>query len=384
MLALAWWQTTLAGAAVAAVIWALFVVALYASGRGPAAHALARFIPDMVVLFKRLLGDARVPRRAKVVLWLCVGYLALPFDLVPDFIPVAGVIDDAVIVALVLRFSLRSSGPALITEHWPGPQQSLDTLLRLVGDPGVRRPISWLWAVVLGVLAPLALFALLAEDVSEHDVFGWDTSILHFMEHVQTPALTAVFKVFTYAGSGPGVTVLLLAVVALLLARHRTRDAVFMAVATGSCMALNVALKSTFDRPRPDLFPHLVSVSSSSFPSGHTMASMGFATAVVVVAWHTRYRRAAGLAAATFAVIVGLSRIYLGVHYPSDVVAGWAVAIAWVIGVKLVFDAFADSRSSRDESSDEEEDAGGIEAGAETDSDRSAEADADGSEDGSS
>ncbi len=122
----------LGGAAVLAA-YGLFVVALLLLGRREAARALAGFIPDCIVLFRRLMGDDRVPRRHKLLLGALIGYLALPFDLVPDFIPVAGQLDDAVLVALVLRAILRGGGPGLVEEHWPGPEASLGAVLRLAG-----------------------------------------------------------------------------------------------------------------------------------------------------------------------------------------------------------------------------------------------------------
>jgi uncharacterized membrane protein YkvA (DUF1232 family) len=85
------------------------------------------------VLFRRLLGDARMPRRHKALLVGLLGYLALPFDLVPDFIPVAGQLDDAIVVALTLRAILRDGGPEIVEEHWPGPRSSLSLILRLAG-----------------------------------------------------------------------------------------------------------------------------------------------------------------------------------------------------------------------------------------------------------
>jgi uncharacterized membrane protein YkvA (DUF1232 family) len=120
-------------AACGVVVYGAFVVALVVAGRGQAALGVARFVPDCIVLVRRLLGDPRVPRRHKLLLGALVGYLALPFDLVPDFIPVAGQVDDAVIVALALRVVLRASGPELLREHWPGPESSLAVVLRLVG-----------------------------------------------------------------------------------------------------------------------------------------------------------------------------------------------------------------------------------------------------------
>jgi uncharacterized membrane protein YkvA (DUF1232 family) len=109
------------------------VAGLVAFGRKPEARALARFVPDCLVLFRRLLSDPRVPRSRKVLLLAIVGYLAMPFDLVPDFIPVAGQLDDAILAVLVLRVLLRVAGADLIREHWPGPERSLNSLLRLAG-----------------------------------------------------------------------------------------------------------------------------------------------------------------------------------------------------------------------------------------------------------
>lgn len=102
-------------------LYGIFTLALLLSGRGSEARSLAGFIPDCLVLFRRLLADDRVPRSRKLALLLVLAYLALPFDLIPDFIPVAGQLDDAIVVGLGLRFVLRGGGPALLEEHWPGP-----------------------------------------------------------------------------------------------------------------------------------------------------------------------------------------------------------------------------------------------------------------------
>ena len=124
-------QWLLVAAAAALAVYLAFVVALLIAGRRTEAVALARFIPDCLVLFRRLLADDRVPRRRKFVLVALVGYLAMPIDLVPDFIPIAGQLDDVIIAALALRYVLRSDGPGLIREHWPGPETSLDVVLRV-------------------------------------------------------------------------------------------------------------------------------------------------------------------------------------------------------------------------------------------------------------
>lgn len=131
--AVTWWLALLIATA---VIYVAFVVGLIVAGRRQDARALAGFIPDCIVLFRRLLRDDRVPRRRKLLLAGLIGYLALPIDLVPDFIPVAGQLDDAIVVALVLRLVLRAGGPRLLDEHWPGPASSRDAIRRLAYGRG--------------------------------------------------------------------------------------------------------------------------------------------------------------------------------------------------------------------------------------------------------
>jgi uncharacterized membrane protein YkvA (DUF1232 family) len=117
--------------AIALTLYAALVAALALAGRKAEARALARFIPDCLVLLRRLIGDERVPRRRKLILLALVAYLSMPIDLVPDFIPVVGHLDDVLIAALALRYALRSGGPELLREHWPGPDRSLRSVLRL-------------------------------------------------------------------------------------------------------------------------------------------------------------------------------------------------------------------------------------------------------------
>jgi uncharacterized membrane protein YkvA (DUF1232 family) len=128
---MSWWPWLLVSLGVVLAVYAAFVVWLVVLGRRDDARALVTFIPDCIVLVTRLAREPRVPRRRKLLLVALVGYLALPFDLVPDFIPVAGQLDDAVIVALVLRSFVRSGGEQLIRELWPGPEQSLALILLL-------------------------------------------------------------------------------------------------------------------------------------------------------------------------------------------------------------------------------------------------------------
>jgi uncharacterized membrane protein YkvA (DUF1232 family) len=116
------------------------VGALVLAGRRTDARALAGFVPDCVVLVRRLLTDDRVPRRAKAALAVLGLYLASPIDLVPDFLPGIGQLDDAIVAGLVLRAVLRGAGEPLLREHWPGPDRSYDLVRRAAfgATPGER------------------------------------------------------------------------------------------------------------------------------------------------------------------------------------------------------------------------------------------------------
>ena len=124
-------ELALLGLAATALVYAALVAALVISGRRAEARALAGFVPDCIILFRRLLGDRRISGWRRASLLALVGYLAMPIDLVPDFVPIAGQLDDALIAALVLRLVLRGGGAEVIREHWPGPESSLALVLRL-------------------------------------------------------------------------------------------------------------------------------------------------------------------------------------------------------------------------------------------------------------
>jgi uncharacterized membrane protein YkvA (DUF1232 family) len=105
------------------------VAGLLLAGRRTDARAVAGFVPDCVVLFKRLLSDAELSRSRKLALVLLLAYLISPIDLIPDFIPVAGQLDDAIAVVFVLRYVLRGSDPQYLRRLWPGPDSSIDAVM---------------------------------------------------------------------------------------------------------------------------------------------------------------------------------------------------------------------------------------------------------------
>jgi uncharacterized membrane protein YkvA (DUF1232 family) len=123
--------------AILLVLYASFVAGLWRAGRGGGdARALVRLVPDCAVLLRRLAGDPRVALRYKLALVALVAYLALPIDLVPDFIPIAGQLDDVLLVALTLRWLVRGIGPQLVRALWRGTPRGLQMVLRLAYRPG--------------------------------------------------------------------------------------------------------------------------------------------------------------------------------------------------------------------------------------------------------
>ena len=119
--------------------WVALVVAMVvARPKGQLLTETLRLLPDVLRLLRRLAADRSLPGGVQVRLWLLLGYLAIPVDLVPDFVPVLGYADDAIIVTWVLRSVVRRAGPEAVRRHWPGSQDGLDAVWRLCRLGSVR------------------------------------------------------------------------------------------------------------------------------------------------------------------------------------------------------------------------------------------------------
>jgi uncharacterized membrane protein YkvA (DUF1232 family) len=123
----------LIGMAVAAGIWVLLVAALFLAGRRSAARELVGLLPNLLVLFRELIRDRRVPRSTKLLLVLGMTWLASPIDLIPEFIPVLGPLDDAIVAALLLRHLIRRAGREVVSDHWRGDPRTLQRILSIAG-----------------------------------------------------------------------------------------------------------------------------------------------------------------------------------------------------------------------------------------------------------
>jgi undecaprenyl-diphosphatase len=213
-----------------------------------------------------------------------------------------------------------------------------------------RRLVSIERALLITLLligAALFAFFRLASEVAEGDTMALDRAILLGLRDPGDPAtpigpnwLPEAMTNLTAFGS---VTVLLLvcaASIVYLLIGRRPRTALFVFAATAGGMALAGLLKLVYARPRPILVPHLVDVTSSSFPSGHaTDSAIVYLTLAALLARtvpQPALRTTIIGAAILLTLLIGASRVYLGVHWPSDVVAGWTLGAAWAIACSLL------------------------------------------------
>ncbi len=160
-----------------------------------------------------------------------------------------------------------------------------------------------------------------------------DTSILEWIHGFSTPALDSFFLFFTDLGGVTTVTLVTFFVAAFLIQRKQYWASARVLASVGGAVAVSTLLKLLIGRSRPDLWHQLVSETSHSFPSNHATASLALTLSIVLLLWQTKYRALSLVLGAFYVFGIALSRLYLGVHFPSDIVGGWVVATAAVTSV---------------------------------------------------
>jgi membrane-associated phospholipid phosphatase len=215
--------------------------------------------------------------------------------------------------------------------------KSAITLLAVV--VGRIRQLPLLIWIFAGVLAALVVFGQLAEEIWEGEGFAWDEPILRFIHSHATPSRDLFFLTFTFLGAARVMVPFTIGVFFYFFLQKRAVDALFFGLACWGAMILNLLAKVLFERARPALWVSPAPETTLSFPSGHAMTSMAVAAALVTLTWPTRWRWPVFIAGVLFVLVVGLSRLYLGVHFPSDVLAGWSASLAWVAGVYGIISA---------------------------------------------
>lgn len=193
-----------------------------------------------------------------------------------------------------------------------------------------------LLALFFGVFIPFFIFGHLAEDVWDEGGFGWDIPVLLAIHKWATPTLDALMINITNLGGPQALVPIVVVILGLLLLQQKYFQALFFCLATAGAAVINIAAKLFFRRARPDLWISAVIEHNYGFPSGHAMGSMAVITAVVIMTWSTRWRWFVIVCGYLFVLLVGLSRLYFGVHFPSDVLAGWSASLCWVVGLYMV------------------------------------------------
>ncbi|MDN4606637.1 phosphatase PAP2 family protein [Sporosarcina highlanderae] len=198
-------------------------------------------------------------------------------------------------------------------------------------------------AIALCILF-IGIFAYIATVISRDTMIGFDRPIIDFVQGWETPYLTPIMKGFSFIGSTKVVMFLIIAVTALLFWVFRARtSAYFFFFATVGTGALNQTLKHIFKRERPE-FHRIAEAVGYSFPSGHTMMAFSLYAMAVILLWRQIRTTSGKIALLAFAIfmfgMIALSRIYLGVHYPSDIAGGIVVSAFWVVFTVFIFDNY--------------------------------------------
>jgi undecaprenyl-diphosphatase len=216
----------------------------------------------------------------------------------------------------------------------------LDALVKAISI--LREQGWWLLVVVTLVGGALSGFAELADEVADGETHAFDRAVMLSMREAGDPDEPAgpawvelVARDITALGGTAVLALLTIAVVGFMLLNRRWGGAIFVAVSVAGGSLISAGLKHLFDRPRPDLVPHAVEVTSASFPSGHAMLAMVTYLTLGALLAEVQPRRRFKVYILSWAIVltlfVGLSRVYLGVHWPTDVLAGWCIGSAWAL-----------------------------------------------------
>lgn len=190
--------------------------------------------------------------------------------------------------------------------------------------------------LLFGVFLPFQIFGDLAEDVWEDGGFPFDDPILLAIHSTAQPRLDTLASTLTQFGVFWGVFPATLLLMLILFSRREWRSLSYVVVTTAGSIVINRVVKLLLHRVRPTLWTSPSPEMDYGFPSGHAMSSMTLVAMLVILTWNSRWRWFVLIAGSMFVVAIAWTRLYLGVHYPSDILAGWMAALSWAIGVSFL------------------------------------------------
>lgn len=216
------------------------------------------------------------------------------------------------------------------------PKQTLTTIFKQYKAPQLAIAFVLFWA-------PVVVFLKIAGEILERQPIGSDTTLLKWIHSTATPAFDAFFLFITNLGNVEYILPITSFLILYLLYKKQRLNALIVTFGVGGAAAANFILKHLFHRDRPAFWHSLITETGYSFPSGHAMLSSALILCVIVILWNTKWRIFSIIIGATIVVLIGYSRLYMGVHYPTDIIAGWSVSAAWV-GIVFFITKFASRR----------------------------------------
>lgn len=211
----------------------------------------------------------------------------------------------------------------------------------------------FLLLLLLGVYLPLGIFSSLAIGIWEHGKgFLWDIPILQAVHTLSDPTWEPYVRILSKFGVFWGVFPVATTVGLILLYLKRWRSLTYLAFTLLGNIAINRTAKMFFHRERPSLWEALSARLDYAFPSGHAMSSMVLIAVLVIITWGSRWCWWVLVAGGAFVVTIGWTRLYLGVHFPSDILAGWMLSLAWAVGVSLLIHPQGEAELSPEEPPD--------------------------------
>ena len=182
------------------------------------------------------------------------------------------------------------------------------------------------------------LFTMLAQEVMEAETLGFDTAVLTMIHKIANPTLNGLFLGVTNLAGAVFIGIITIALAVGFYMRHEIYNSLYILLTLCGTIFLNTTLKIFFKRTRPDLWSLLVVEKSYSFPSGHAMISMALALTLIVLTYYSRARWFSIILGAFYVVLIGFSRLYLGVHFPTDILGGWLISSVWILlATRLMF-----------------------------------------------
>lgn len=183
---------------------------------------------------------------------------------------------------------------------------------------------------------PVIVFLKIAGEILDRQPIGIDTALLLWIHSTATPALDSIFLSITTSGNVEYILPITALLIVYLLYKKQRLHALIVTFGVGGAAAANFVLKLLFHRDRPVFWHSLITETGFSFPSGHAMLSSALILCVIALLWNTNWRIVSIIIGVIIVGLIGYSRLYMGVHYPTDVIAGWSVSAVWIVVVLAV------------------------------------------------